>query len=168
MEIKLKLGGALGIIRDTEEYRPVVLNDGYLLYSRWFGDAYLNVTWERYNDLVEVVGLSDLINYVLDDNPFLEYYDCGMEEAVHELAIKTKKFFYLKWKENKTEEEFQKILTYWRNENLDERFINLFSDLWYENITSEEFGELWEDYKKGLLKERLNLIIECGKLDACR
>jgi hypothetical protein len=57
---------------------PTELNQGYLLDHRGIGKntAFLNITYERYSQLERTPSLTELFNLILDNDPFLEIYDC--------------------------------------------------------------------------------------------
>lgn len=61
--------------RDILRQRPLELANGYLL-KRMVGDAYLSLTIEEYAELGFDNDSPDLINLVIDTDPYLEKYEC--------------------------------------------------------------------------------------------
>ena len=70
---------------------PVTLNEGYLLDNRGItkNTAFLNITYEEYSKKAETPSSSEMLNLIIDKEPFLEIYDCGnryqFKNAVEEL-----------------------------------------------------------------------------------
>ena len=60
---------------DALRQRPLVLANRYLL-KRMVGDAYLSVTIEEYADPEFDWDSPNLIEYVIDTDPYLEKYEC--------------------------------------------------------------------------------------------
>jgi len=60
---------------DTEHQRPIELVDGYYL-KRMVGNAFLSITFDEYTDTAKNWTTADLVNYVIDADPFLEIYEC--------------------------------------------------------------------------------------------
>jgi len=69
------------VISDTDEFRtPTKLVQGYLLDNKgiWKGSAFLKVNYETYAKYSETPNTEELQKLILDDDPFLEIYDCGV------------------------------------------------------------------------------------------
>jgi hypothetical protein len=60
---------------DAQHQRPIQLANGYLL-KRMVGDAFLSITFEEYTDTTKDWSNIDLIEYVIDTDPYLEKYEC--------------------------------------------------------------------------------------------
>ena len=75
---------------DAIHQTPLQLVDGYLL-KRMMGDAYLSVTIEEYTDPSFDWESKDLIDFVIDKDPYLEKYECcectGMDTAQINMLI---------------------------------------------------------------------------------
>lgn len=58
---------------------PDKLEDGYLLDNRGINQhaAFLKFTYEDYYNMDNIPTAERLINYILDDDPFIEIYDAG-------------------------------------------------------------------------------------------
>ncbi len=70
---------------------PDVLEHGYLLDNRGINQntAFLKFTYEDYYNMDNIPTAERLLNYILDDDPFIEMYDFGrrgqFENAVEEI-----------------------------------------------------------------------------------
>jgi len=75
---------------DVINQRPLQLANGYLL-KRMVGDAYLSVTIDEYADPSFDWESKDLIQYVIDKDPYLEKYECcectGKDTALINILI---------------------------------------------------------------------------------
>jgi hypothetical protein len=82
-EDKTRISGYPGIgdvSYNGEFHYPTKLSKGYLL-DNWGilpQSAFLNITFEDYSKLEENPSKSELYNMILDDDPFLEMWDCGV------------------------------------------------------------------------------------------
>jgi hypothetical protein len=58
---------------------PTLLRDGYLLDNRGIGrhTAFLRFTYDDYYTMDNIPTAGRLMNYIIDDDPFTEMYDCG-------------------------------------------------------------------------------------------
>lgn len=58
---------------------PTELNGGYLLDNRGITSnvAFLNITYEEYNQLENAPSSEELFPMILDDDPLVEMYNCG-------------------------------------------------------------------------------------------
>jgi hypothetical protein len=58
---------------------PTKLNNGYLLDNRGISKnvAFLNITYEEFSKVNEVPPLSEMMNMIIDKEPFTEMYNCG-------------------------------------------------------------------------------------------
>ena len=67
------------IKRNGQYTLPTRLSDGYLLDNRGISKntAFLRFTYEDYYTMDNIPTAERLMNYVIDDNPFIEMYDCG-------------------------------------------------------------------------------------------
>jgi len=76
-EDKTRVTGYPGITVGTPY--PTKLIRGYLLDNRGIGEnsAFMDVTYEEYNNLENTPFSEELFDIILDDNPFSEMYDCG-------------------------------------------------------------------------------------------
>ena len=59
---------------------PVQLSGGYLLDNRGIGlkVAFLRTTYQEYASLQKVPSIQDLYNNLIDKDPLIELYDCGV------------------------------------------------------------------------------------------
>lgn len=67
-------------IRRGDEFTyPTKLNSGYLLDNRGIGinTAFLRFTYEDYYNMDNIPGVDRLMEYIIDDDPFLEMYQLG-------------------------------------------------------------------------------------------
>lgn len=60
---------------DAIKQRPVELVDGYLL-KRMTGDAVISLTIEEYASSAKDYSPAELLNLVIDKDPYLEKYEC--------------------------------------------------------------------------------------------
>jgi hypothetical protein len=67
------------IKRNGQYTLPSRLKDGYLLDNRGISKntAFLRFTYEDYYTMDNIPTADRLMNYVIDDDPFTEMYDCG-------------------------------------------------------------------------------------------
>ena len=70
--IDVKLGDKLQL--------PTLLHEGYLLDNRGIGKnvAFVKIKYEDYSKLLTVPTLKELYNLIIDKNPLIELYDCGI------------------------------------------------------------------------------------------
>jgi len=71
---------APGDIKKNGQYTlPTVLSDGYLLDNRGISKntAFLRFTYDDYYTMDNIPTADRLMNYIVDDDPFIEMYDCG-------------------------------------------------------------------------------------------
>jgi hypothetical protein len=61
---------------DIMGQRPVQLSDGYLL-KRMVGDVYLSLTIDEYASASRLYSVEELLQLVIDRDPYLEKYDCS-------------------------------------------------------------------------------------------
>jgi len=59
---------------------PTLLHEGYLLDNRGLGKnvAFVKINYEDYSKLQTVQTLKELNNLIIDKNPLIELYDCGI------------------------------------------------------------------------------------------
>jgi hypothetical protein len=76
---------------DAIRQAPILLANGYLL-KQMVGDAYLSITIKEYSDTTINWESKNLIDYVIDIDPYLEKYECcectGKDTALINLLIK--------------------------------------------------------------------------------
>ena len=67
------------IKRNGEYTLPTRLSDGYLLDNRGISKntAFLRFTYDDYYTMDNIPSAIRLMNYVIDDDPFIEMYNCG-------------------------------------------------------------------------------------------
>lgn len=79
---------------DAEHQRPIPLENGYLL-KRMVGDAYLSITFDEYSDTTKDWFSVNLIDFVIDTDPYLEKYECckctGFDTALINNLIREKR-----------------------------------------------------------------------------
>jgi hypothetical protein len=65
---------------------PTPLENGYLLDNRGIGPdvAYISLTWQQYADLPETPTPAIIFKLILDADPILEMYDCGVKSQYAE------------------------------------------------------------------------------------
>jgi len=65
---------------------PTELNQGYLLDNRGVGpySAFLDITYEEYSQLEQNPSITELFNSILDNDPFIEMYDCTQADTHRE------------------------------------------------------------------------------------
>lgn len=76
-------------IRINGQYTyPTRLNDGYLLDNRGISKntAFLRFTYDDYYTMDNIPTAERLMNYIIDDDPFLELYECGKKSNYDNLA----------------------------------------------------------------------------------
>jgi hypothetical protein len=61
---------------DVLAQKPIELIDGYLL-KRMIGDAYLSLSIDEYASTSHSYSVEDLLALVIDQDPYLEKYDCS-------------------------------------------------------------------------------------------
>jgi len=61
---------------DVAGQKPIQLENGYLL-KRMVGDAYLSLTIDEYAGAGHTFSEEDLLQLVIDRDPYLEKYDCS-------------------------------------------------------------------------------------------
>lgn len=59
---------------------PTLLHEGYLLDNRGLGKnvAFVKINYEEYSKLQSVPTLKELYDLIIDKNPLIELYDCGI------------------------------------------------------------------------------------------
>jgi len=59
---------------------PTLLHEGYLLDNRGLGKnvAFVKINYEDYSKLQSVPTLKELYDLIIDKNPLIELYDCGI------------------------------------------------------------------------------------------
>jgi hypothetical protein len=79
---------------DVLAQKPIELAEGYLL-KRMVGDAYLSLTIDAYAERSHTYTVEDLLALVIDQDPYLEKYDCSactaMDTASINILIREKK-----------------------------------------------------------------------------
>ena len=67
---------------------PTRLNDGYLLDNRGINKntAFLRFTYEDYYIMDNIPTADRLMNYIIDDDPFMEIYECGKKSNYDNLT----------------------------------------------------------------------------------
>ena len=73
---------------------PVKLNEGFLLDNRGVGknSAFLSITYEEYSKFTEAPSLSEMMNKIIDKDPFTDIYDCGNRYQYKDIAADLNKF----------------------------------------------------------------------------
>jgi len=72
-----------GDVKTGSDYAlPVLLHKGYLLDRRGVGlnSAFTKYTYEEYGKLKEPPSTKELYNMIVDKNPLVELYDCGIRD----------------------------------------------------------------------------------------
>ena len=71
--------GTRDIFYKGELAYPSKLSEGYLLDNRGINKntAFLKITYEEYSKKADASSSSEMMNMILDKEPFLEIYDCG-------------------------------------------------------------------------------------------
>jgi len=64
---------------------PIKLNKGYLFGNVSVNSGFLKLTMEEYSVLKELPSPEKLYDLLMDDDPFLEMYDCGSRSEFKEL-----------------------------------------------------------------------------------
>lgn len=67
---------------------PTKLNKGYLLDNRGINEdvAFLNITYEAYSRLDMTPPVELLLQMVIDDDPIIEMYNCGLRSEYDDIA----------------------------------------------------------------------------------
>lgn len=77
---------------DAVHQKPIELANGYLL-KRMCGNAYLSISIDEYVNSTQNFSSADLLNLVIDTNPYTEKYECcectGSDTAKINNLIKT-------------------------------------------------------------------------------
>jgi len=60
---------------DAVRQKPIELENGYLL-KRMCGDAFLSITIDDYANSTQTFSNTDLLNLVIDSDPYTEKYEC--------------------------------------------------------------------------------------------
>ncbi len=70
-----------------EEIEPIVLNNGFLLdrANININSAFINMTYEDYADLKQVPELSEFFKLIIDDEPFVDFYECEQRFTTDEI-----------------------------------------------------------------------------------
>ena len=73
---------------------PTKLNKGYLIDNRGINKnvAFLNLTYENYSRLEKTPSAKKLMSIILDKDPLVELYDCGMRMTYKNPAEEINKF----------------------------------------------------------------------------
>lgn len=66
---------------------PTVLEKGYLLDNKGINKnvAFLNIKYQDYYNLNEVPNVEELINNIIEKDPLIEMYDCGVKSAYSDI-----------------------------------------------------------------------------------
>jgi len=66
---------------------PTLLLDGYLLDNRGINQktAFLRFSYEDYYNMDNIPNAQRLINYIIDDQPFIEFYEVGRKSDFQDL-----------------------------------------------------------------------------------
>ena len=85
---------------------PINLENGYLLDIKGINEntAFINMTYDKYSQLESSPSIEEMKKLVIDDNPFLEIYDCGYRNEYKDIIVELND----KIKNNKLS-EFRKI-----------------------------------------------------------
>lgn len=72
-----------------EEIEPIVLNNGFLLdrANININSAFIDMTYEDYADLKEVPELSKFFKLIIDDEPFVDFYECENNFTIEEINL---------------------------------------------------------------------------------
>lgn len=62
-------------VGDVTNQYPIELANGYLL-KRMVGNAFLSITIDDYQKLTQTPDSDELLEMVIDDEPFTEFYEC--------------------------------------------------------------------------------------------
>ena len=67
---------------------PTLLNDDYLLDNRGINKntAFLRFTYDDYYTMDNIPTAERLMNYIIDNDPFTEMYDCGKKSSYDNLV----------------------------------------------------------------------------------
>jgi hypothetical protein len=93
----------------ADSYRqPTILKKGYLLDNIGIGKntAFLKLSFEEYSKLKVAPSSEDLLKLVLEKDPFIEMYDCGLESAFTDKVEQLNLII----KANKLDVTFRKVL----------------------------------------------------------
>ncbi len=62
---------------------PTELNKGYLIDNRGIGRnvAFLKITYDEYSKLEDAPSLEYLFSKIIDKNPLIEFYNCGLTSS---------------------------------------------------------------------------------------
>jgi len=68
---------------------PSKLHKGYLLDNRGIGKnvAFLKLTYEEYSKLQIVPALNELFKNIIDKDPLIELWDCGIKASFSDLEV---------------------------------------------------------------------------------
>lgn len=69
---------------DSGFYYPTALNDGYWLDNIGVGPntAYMGISLKEYSQLSEPIALAEMLNILVDPDPFTEIWNCGSRGSV--------------------------------------------------------------------------------------
>ena len=83
---------------------PVQLDKGYLLDMRGIHPhtAFTSYTYESYSQLESAPSIQDLINSIVDPDPFVELYDCGSRSQYKSLEKDLNKLIRKKFEGTKS------------------------------------------------------------------
>lgn len=73
----------LDVKLDGKSQMPTILHEGYLLDNRGINKniAFINITYEDYARLKTIPSLTELYNLIIDNDPLIELYDCGIKSG---------------------------------------------------------------------------------------
>ena len=68
------------VVSTNKLLKPTPLNNGYLLDNKGINRnvAFVKITYEEYAKFQNVPSLKELLSLIIDKNPLLEIYDCGI------------------------------------------------------------------------------------------
>ena len=68
------------VVSTNEFLKPTLLNNGYLLDNKGINRnvAFIKITYEEYAKFQSVPTLKELFSLIIDNDPLIEIYDCGI------------------------------------------------------------------------------------------
>lgn len=93
--------------RNDDLTLPTELKDGYLLDNRGIdlNVAFIKITYKEYSKLDEVPNPEELMKMIIDSDPIIEFYDCGLKTAFNNEVEQLNKII----EEKKLDKIFKKI-----------------------------------------------------------
>lgn len=85
------------------------LKQDYLFDNRGIGPntVFLNITYEEYSELDDIPSQEEFFNMIIDEDPFIEIYDCGERNSFKDKEKELNKII----EEDRLDEECENLLT---------------------------------------------------------